>query len=471
MILKGQTHMKRILVIGGGSSGVGAAWRAALCGAEVMLAEPGSILGGTSTLGGVHCWEPGIASAHLNRRLFARMSARPGACGVGRAIHTLTPESHMGYNGLIDGLDYTQSLRQFDSPLRTARVHFEPMAMHQAMWAELRAAGVRIWTNTAAVGLSVKGGRIVAARLRDVVTNEEVDVDCDALIDCSGNAVMSRMAGVKTRFGEDAREVFHEPGAPEIARGKLNGVSLVFRTTPDRDAPLREAPEWAYDTAAKKWLERNQPVSFVTVYPCGDRCYNPLPIMEGDEYFALPPTERYQACMARVYLYWDWLKAERQEHAGFRLHSIAPRVGVRESWRVATLQTLTERQVRGRVIDLNSIALGDHALDMHGNESAGAAEIGGPFGIPLGSLIVPDYENLLVAGRCAGFSHIAASSCRLSRTMMDLGEAAGAAAVLSDGDVREINARQVRDALEFERYLEWTSSVYPMIGMEGDKAP
>jgi hypothetical protein len=50
------------------------------------------------------------------------------------------------------------------------------------------------------------------------------------------------------------------------------------------------------------------------------------------------------------------------------------------------------------------------------------------YGIPFRCLVPRGWENLLVAGRCAGFSHIAASSCRLSRTMMALGEAAGLAA-------------------------------------------
>ncbi len=40
-------------------------------------------------------------------------------------------------------------------------------------------------------------------------------------------------------------------------------------------------------------------------------------------------------------------------------------------------------------------------------------------------------KNLLVACRGAGFSSIAASSCRLSRTMMQLGQAAGTAAAIA----------------------------------------
>ena len=41
------------------------------------------------------------------------------------------------------------------------------------------------------------------------------------------------------------------------------------------------------------------------------------------------------------------------------------------------------------------------------------------------------WQNLLVACRGSGFSKIAASSCRLQRTMIQLGHAAGAAAAMA----------------------------------------
>ena len=53
------------------------------------------------------------------------------------------------------------------------------------------------------------------------------------------------------------------------------------------------------------------------------------------------------------------------------------------------------------------------------------------YGVPYRCLLPRGTENVLIAGRAASFSAIAASSCRLSRTMMQLGEAAGVAAHLS----------------------------------------
>ena len=45
-----------LLVVGGGSGGVGAALAAARLGLKTLLVEKADCLGGTSTRGGVNCW-------------------------------------------------------------------------------------------------------------------------------------------------------------------------------------------------------------------------------------------------------------------------------------------------------------------------------------------------------------------------------------------------------------------------------
>ena len=58
----------------------------------------------------------------------------------------------------------------------------------------------------------------------------------------------------------------------------------------------------------------------------------------------------------------------------------------------------------------------------------GCWELHEPYEVPLRCLIVKGFANLMVASRVASFSSLGASSCRLSRTMMTLGQAAGTAA-------------------------------------------
>jgi hypothetical protein len=96
------------------------------------------------------------------------------------------------------------------------------------------------------------------------------------------------------------------------------------------------------------------------------------------------------------------------------------------------------------------ICIADHSFDSHGGHSNHTGELKEPYGVPYRSLIPKGFKNLLVACRASGFSSIAASSCRLSRTMMQLGQAAGTAAVLSirlKVDQPDVPAEALRDAL------------------------
>ena len=73
-----------------------------------------------------------------------------------------------------------------------------------------------------------------------------------------------------------------------------------------------------------------------------------------------------------------------------------------------------------------------------------------PYGIPYRCLIPKGFRNLFVACRGAGFSSLAASSCRLSRTMVQLGQAAGTAAAIAHArglDLPEVPAGELRDRL------------------------
>jgi hypothetical protein len=89
-------------------------------------------------------------------------------------------------------------------------------------------------------------------------------------------------------------------------------------------------------------------------------------------------------------------------------------------------------------------------MDTHGSHARGIGELREPYGVPYRCLIPQGQRNLLVACRAASFSALAASSCRLSRTMLQLGQAAGTAAALAHElqvDLPEVPADRLRAAL------------------------
>jgi hypothetical protein len=117
---------------------------------------------------------------------------------------------------------------------------------------------------------------------------------------------------------------------------------------------------------------------------------------------------------------------------------------------------LTENDVRlgySNVTDKSRwIALADHALDVHG-EGHLCRELNEPYGVPYECLLPQEYTNLIIPCRGASFSHIAAASCRLSRTMMQLGNAAGiavATAATSGSELPDVDLARVRGEMQVE---------------------
>lgn len=140
----------------------------------------------------------------------------------------------------------------------------------------------------------------------------------------------------------------------------------------------------------------------------------------------------------------------RERDKGFdsyRTRKIFSITGVREGLRLRARRVLTENGVRAgwRAPGDRGIVLADHALDVHG-ENHRCHELQQLYGAPFDCLLPREFSNLAVACRGAGFSQIAASSCRLSRTMMQLGHAAGVAvvevaarkAILPDADLKTV---------------------------------
>jgi hypothetical protein len=180
-----------------------------------------------------------------------------------------------------------------------------------------------------------------------------------------------------------------------------------------------------------------------------------LPTMDGREARSRGAEDAYAACKRRLRAHWHHAQTIFPEFQRYRLSRIAPALGVRDGRRVVGDYVLTEHDLLAGLSGQNHpdvIALADHAMDTHGAETgrAGCGELDAPYGVPYRCLIPKGFRNLLVACRGASFSSLAASSCRLSRTMMQLGQAAGTAVALAhelDLDLPQVPAGALRDRL------------------------
>lgn len=463
-----ETRTTDVLVVGGGSGGVGAAFQIAQARPEchIIVVEGGDMLGGTSTAGGVNAWEPGVGGPGLHLELYERLRRVPGSIGVGKTTHFYRPDEPYGLSQIDPASPYEMSLRRARTPRdQWRRVHFEPDRMAMTMERLLTGSGrVDVAYRTRFVDVRTSARRLEAVVVRPP-SGEPYEIRARLFIDGSGGANLALAAGCETSFGEDPANRYDEPSAPPEASRIVNGVSLVFRTEPVQTPGLDELPATARDPAVVRWVAEHRPATVMNEYPNGDLNLNILPVMEGSEFHALSDEDARRLCFGRVWAHWHRLQRE-YGFDRYRFKSLFPLVGIRESHRLVGRYVLREQDVRSglkrqpRSDEL--IAYADHALDTHGRTNTRGPKLGEldqPYGVPYSCLLPREFDNLIVASRGASFSHIAASSCRLSRTMLALGEAAGVASVLALGagiDYPDVTAAAIRDALglpEFEALI------------------
>ena len=437
-----------VCVVGAGSGGIGAALAAARGGLRVALVERSARIGGSAVHGGVHNWEPGVGGSAFPREIYERLYAN-GAAGVwsyGRHCCWPGGEGYPGGETLIDDqLAYDDTLRRHggrgladDEDFCRKHWHgviFEPDAyadVVESLLAETnRCTLLASWSM---VRVRQANGTVPSLTVQSD-QGEIKNISASYFVDATADVNLCQALGCDTMLGQDSADEFREPGAPASAcPSAVNAVTLIYRATPT-DIDRTEPPDSAY--AECPW-QRIWPFAAIGRYPCGDLNVNMLPTMNGGEflgYLSNPGgyAAAYDECRRRVRGHWNWLQRTYSEFRKYRLSWVAPSLGVRETKRIRGEYILTQHDLisgLSRQSHSDIIAVADHAMDTHG-AGGRCGELAEPYGIPFRCLLPLGLDNVAVACRGAAFSHIAASSCRLSRTMMDLGHAAGAAIALA----------------------------------------
>jgi hypothetical protein len=469
-----------LAVIGGGSGGSAAALAAARLGLKVATVERGGMLGGTATQGGVNCWEVGVGGTGIPFDLYRRMKRdHPEAIGIysfGRFFcwqdawyypHALDKVNFPGAELLIDPERcYVDTLRRHSGPeqARTetwCREHWhgvpflpEPMAATIRTLLE-ETGNVDIRLQTSFTEVQAEGQRVTGVRLDD-----GTELQATLWVDGTGGEFCHAL-GCEVLRGIDPRSRFHEPGAPEVGSDAVNAVTLIYKVMPGFEPAIESLPDGIPATC---WWAANFPPMHCVQYSDFGRNCNMLPTMEGRECIKLGYQAATLECIRRIKAHWHFVQTHWPEFQRYRMTWIAPMLGIREGRRVVCEKMLTENDILlglSRQTEPDIITIADHALDRHG-EGGRCPEVHEPYGVPYRCLIPKGWRNLLVAGRAAGFSSIAASSCRLTRTMMQLGQAAGTAAAIATRhgvDLPEVRADGLRASLREQHVqLDWPTA-------------
>lgn len=413
-----------LLILGLGSAGSAAVWRALQNSVSVIGVEQMPGPGGTSTFGGVNNWEPGVSFPGIHEIIAHRLIKRKEAF-VGKTTKYVSADNCYAISDRSEDA-YEATLKRFGvHPDAMRRLHYEPDAMGEVLQELMVEADTNhqltLFFQSRFVSLDIQNSRICSCVLD--TPDGLVTVLPKIVIDSTGDILPSRMAGCSWTVGEEAYSMYGEEAAPKNSTRFLNGITQCFRIEKTGTA-LPEVPIEYADVDLTSWEQymnrMSGPVSCFNTCPRGGIDVNMLPTAEGELYLQFDIDTCKHICEARAYRYVRWL-AEKGYLHGYEITHIFPLLGIRESYRLVGRYVLTIEDIyNGFAASMGkeqTIAIADHPADTHGRGSHCKDTYPG-YEIPYLCIVPKEIDNLLVACRGSSFSHLAASSTRLSRTML-----------------------------------------------------
>lgn len=401
------------VIIGGGPAGSAAAIAAGRMAARCLLVERHDILGG-------------MGSAAL--------------------VCVFCPANYDGRRFIIGGIfgelrgDLIAAGRIYEHP--GGLEAFDPDAWAALLLQRCAQAGVEVATRT-----TVRSAVEVAAGVRLVLSDGRC-VQARAVVDAGGDAAVARQLGAATVFGRHDGRVMpltfcYLLGGIDLAAVRAaipHGVLHDPRTGEDY-VRLGDCPE------INAWLEQDRRAGLLSIPRDHISAIYGVPGRPGVGFVNYgrvnvrdpgDPAELAQAEAEGRRQIADGLAFLRRRVPGFAAAEVvqtARQIGVRESHHLQALHVLSGQEAEACTQFPDAIAQCCYSIDIHipGSDASVVKPFppGTHFDIPWRSLI-PDRGcgRVVVAGRCLGADHVAASSLRVMPSMAAVGEAGGVTAAL-----------------------------------------
>lgn len=424
-----------VVVCGGGTAGISAAYCAARHGAKVILLERWPSLGGMATNALVNIW------------------------------HTSDRKKQVIFGFVQEAIERAGSFMQRypDYPKRYETHRFDPEGMRVVFWRMLKHAGVRVICNLNVVESLVEKGRMRGVFV-DTKTGRKL-VRGKIFIDATGDGDVAANAGVPFDYGR-------------LDDGLVQGMTMMFALRDVDDKALRAAkPEVREKVFARmkelrdagKFPQFNERHALHYLRSGANHVYINMVPAAGNSLDEEELTRLSMEAREHVYQIVDlW----RREMPGFEKAHVTQMgfgIGVRESRRICGLKTLTAEMVVKAVKQPDAIGHGFWMIDIHDPKGTGYTTHsdqkpdmmlppGESYHIPLGMCLNPTIPNLAAVGRCASSTHEAHASVRLQSHCMVMGQGVGTCAALAlkagvdmaKFDIRKLQAQLRKDGVYLE---------------------
>jgi len=456
-----QERETEVLVIGGGTSGVGAAVAAARAGARALIVERYGFLGGVANVGlclhTFHSSKGERIVAGLPWEMVTRMKALGGSTGP-----VWIENAHM----------------QTTTPIDVEVMKFVVQEM-------ILEAGGEILYHTSPLEVVMEGNTIRGV----IVLNKggRLFIRARVVIDCTGDGDITTWAGG-----------VYEKGRTSDA--KMQRMSLVFKMgevdVPRMFADIGKGAAWAplpetgelypvwWSATLQKYADvvQREGLFLGTDEFWGNTVHARETNINASRLQGLDGTNANDLTTAEIEgkrQVFKLAQVLRKHVPGFEhshIQATAPFIGVRETRRmIGEYQLTAEDCVSGRKFD-DGIAKVGYPIDIHDPTSGKTlftpiGGVDGSYDIPYPCLLPLKIDQLLLAGRCISTTHEAMASSRTMITGMMVGQAAGTAAALSiraGVRPRDLDAQALRAALRAQGVHLDVGSVP---GSETERAP
>jgi FAD dependent oxidoreductase len=416
-----------VVVVGAGSAGCCAAIAAAEAGRLVVLIERYGFAGGTSTQI-LDTFYGFFTPGHQPRKVVGGIPDR-----------------------VVDALDFTGDvfLRPNTYGAGTG-VTYNPERLKLVWDRLLLASGVKMLLHTSLCGVETASN----GRITGVIVHTKrgfLRVNGKRFIDASGDADLCHLAGVPY---EKAGEI--DPAQTLTTTFRMANVDLYrFEAQGGKKmlmAKMAEAVE-----SGRHSLPRKNGSAHAMVQ---EGCIATVAVRVG----YTDATDPEQLTAAEIegrrqsFIYEDFLRDMVPGYERAKIIGLSHHIGVRETRRVYGEYRLTKEDcLSGRQFD-DQIALCGAPIEDHRQNAAGEEETvwgyidqeAGVYGVPYGTLVPKNREELWVVGRCFSATHDAHASCRSMGQTMSMGQAAGFAAATSietGTGAGSINLQDLQDRL------------------------
>jgi hypothetical protein len=368
----------QVIVAGGGPGGFIAALAAARSGAETLLVERYSFLGGNGTAGLMTCY-----NGFRNQR-------PPEALQTVKGIPAEYIAELVRLGGVADVDPYPKGLKHdlanADIPYT---VGFDPEAAKVAMLKMVAKEGVKLRLHSWVVAPMLDGSRVTGVIVESKSGRQAITADC--VIDATGDGDVAARAGAAVM------------SPVENGKGDRMGMSLMYQL--GGMPPTGNAQEGIR---------------------IGDRVVKWGPAFQGD---GIDVENLTRAEIETRLKLWDDVRKMRAKQPTVYLAQTATGIGVRETRRVVGEYVLSEQDaIKGTRFD-DVIAISSNPLpDYHGRRFFLQHE---GFDIPYRSLVPKTIDGLLLTGRCISCEQAPFQSARSMAPAMAIGHASGCAAAMS----------------------------------------